>query len=1031
MKPARRLAPVHALLALAVLGSTPLDLEAQAAPDLFRDMRARSIGPAGMSGRVAAVDVVLADRNVVYVGGATGGLFKSADGGLSWTPVFDDEPALGIGAISVFQANPDVVWVGTGEGNPRNSAGVGRGVFKSIDGGRTWRSMGLERSERIARIVTHPDDPDVVWAGAMGPAWSDGDERGVYRTTDGGASWERVLWRGPRTGVADMVMDPSNPDHLLVAMWEFRRDPWFFTSGGPGSGLFETRDGGDTWREIGPSDGLPGGDLGRIGLAFAPSDPDVVYALVEATKSALLRSDDGGVSFHVVSDRSGIAPRPFYYADLRVDAYYVHRLYSLHGAIQVSEDQGRTWRTVVPSGIIHGDVHELWIDPDDARRMILGEDGGIAFTYDRGDHWRFVENLTLAQFYHVTVDDAVPFNVYGGLQDNGSWYGPSTVWENKGILNAYWHRVGGGDGFSVMNDPSSPHHGYSMSQQGSLVRFDKLTGLQLDIQPVHPDGIPLRFNWNAGLALDPVDSTTIYLGSQFVHRSRDHGRSWEIVSPDLTTDDPAKQHQMESGGLTLDATGAENHTTIVAIAPSPLEEGVIWVGTDDGNVQLTRDGGATWTNVRGAIRGVPEATWVPDVEPSHHEPGTAYATFDDHRRGNWETYLFRTRDYGAHWERLETEGVDGFAHVLVEDPVEPRLLFLGTEFGLWFSTDAGTHWMRWTSGVPAVPVRDAVVHPRDGDLVVGTHGRGVLVVDDVRPLREIAAGRAGAGVGLAAVPPPPALAADLGEAIGYRSTGHAMQQGEARPYGALLSFWSDTASSARVEVRDADEALVFSAAVRAHRGVNRVQWNLRPGGDADEEAFPRFVEVLPGRYGVTFAMNGEEAATTLEVRGDPRRPVALADLRERNEALREVARLTAVVDQGRSRLESALKAVGGTLEALGAEATVLRDQGTALRDTLQATLERLYTGSACQGICGGDVPAARMRSLGSSLYGMAEAPGENDLRKLAQARAAASEVVDGVNRVLADRVAPYRDALRAAGYTPFPDAPPLRSPGGV
>ncbi len=1031
MKPARRSALLLALFSFWPLASTPRHLGAQTDTDLFEDMRARSIGPAGMSGRVAAVDVALVDRNVIYVGGATGGLFKSADGGLSWSPVFDDQPALGIGAISVFQANPDVVWVGTGEGNPRNSAGVGRGVFKSVDGGRSWRFMGLGASERIARIVTHPTDPDVAWVGAMGPAWSDGEERGVYRTTDGGETWERVLWRNPRTGVADMVLDPSNPDHLLVAMWQFRRDPWFFTSGGPGSGLFETRDGGDSWRALGPADGLPAGELGRIGLAFARSDPHVVYALVEATKSALLRSEDGGGSFGVISDRPDVAPRPFYYADLRVDPLNENRLYSLHSAIQVSEDQGRTWRTVVSSGIIHGDVHELWIDPDDPRRMILGEDGGIAFTYDRGDHWRFVENLTLAQFYHVTIDNSVPFNVYGGLQDNGSWYGPSTVWENKGILNAYWHRVGGGDGFSVMNDPSSPRHGYSMSQQGSLTRFDKVTGLQEDIQPVHPDGIPLRFNWNAGLALDPHDSTTIYLGSQFVHRSSDHGRSWEIISPDLTTNDPAKQRQMESGGLTIDATGAENHTTVVTIAPSPLEEGVLWVGTDDGNVQLTRDDGATWTHVRGRIEGVPDATWVPDIEPSHHEAGTAYVTFDDHRRGNWETYLYRTRDYGAHWERLAQKGVDGFAHVLAEDPVEPRLLFLGTEFGLYFSTDDGSSWKAWTYGVPAVPIRDAVVHPRDGDLVLATHGRGILIVDDVRPLREIAAGRAGPGVALAASPPPPALAVDIGEAIGYRSTGHAMQQGEARPYGALLSFWSDTAGTARLEVRDAGDALVYSAPIPTRRGVNRVHWDLRPGGDADEAAFPRSVEVLPGRYAVSFRRGDVMTSTELEVRGDPRRPVATADLEARNDVLREVGGLNEVVTEGRIRLERALKAVGATLETLKDDDGTLRDQGTALRDTLQHALRTLYTGPECQGICGGDMPASRMRSLGFSLYGMAGAPGENDRIKLAQARAGAARIVEEVNRVLAQRVAPYRDALRAAGYTPFPEAPPLRSPGGA
>ncbi|HSM62121.1 MAG TPA: hypothetical protein VK849_15040, partial [Longimicrobiales bacterium] len=804
--------PLVPVLALLLASASPA--ATQDGPADYSDMAARSIGPAGMSGRVSDVEVVLRDRNVVYVGGATGGLFRSSDGGLTWDPVFDDQPALGIGAVAVFQPNPAIVWVGTGEGNPRNSAGVGRGLFKSIDGGETWSLVGLEGSERIHRIVTHPTDPDVAWVAALGPAWSDGEERGVFRTRDGGATWERVLFGNPRTGAADLVMDPSNPDKLFAAMWEFRRDPWFFTSGGPGSGLFVTHDGGDTWDRIEAEDGLPEGELGRIGIAVSASSPDVVYALVEAAKSALVRSDDGGRTWRTISDRDGIAPRPFYYADIRVDPKNENRIYSLHSAIQVSEDQGRTWRTVVPSQIIHGDVHELWIDPDDPRRMIIGEDGGIAFTYDRGGHWRFVENLTLAQFYHVTVDMETPFNVYGGLQDNGSWWGPSTVWESRGILNAHWRRVGGGDGFSVMSDPSDPRYGYSMSQQGSLQRFDKATGTRWGLQPVHPDGVPLRFNWNAGLVLDPYDSTTVYLGSQFVHRTRDHGASWEIISPDLTTDDPAKQRQMESGGLTLDATGAENHTTIVTIAPSPLERGVIWVGTDDGNVQITRDDGATWTNLIRNARGVPEATWVPDIEPSKHAPGRAYAVFDDHRRGNWETYVYRTEDYGASWTRLPTEGVDGFAHVLAEDPVAEDLLFLGTEFGLYMSTDGGSTWDHWTYGVPTVPVRDAVVHPRDGDLVIATHGRGILIVDDVRPLRALADGSVRHGQGPFMVPPPAALTVEIAEAIGYRSTGHAMQRGENRPSGALLSFWSAAEGSARLEVADEQDALVYSRGVQ-------------------------------------------------------------------------------------------------------------------------------------------------------------------------------------------------------------------------
>ncbi|MGD2068730.1 MAG: hypothetical protein PVI57_08670, partial [Gemmatimonadota bacterium] len=841
----------------------PAGARGQVGPDALAAVEARNIGPAGMSGRVAAVDVVLSDPTVIYVGSSTGGLFRSDDGGLTWDPVFDDQRVLGIGAVAVFQPNPDIVWVGTGEGNPRNSAGVGYGVWKSVDGGRTWHHLGLEGSERIHRIIPHPSDPDIVYVGAMGPAWSDSEERGVFRTTDGGETWERVLWVDERTGVGDLVMDPANPDKLIAGMWEFRRDPWFFESGGAGSGMYLTYDGGDSWTEITAEDGLPSGSLGRIGLAVSPTDPDVVYALVEAERSELVRSDDGGHTWTTVSDEEGIVPRPFYYADLRIDPSNENRIYSLHGSIQVSQDGGRNFRTVVSSRIIHGDVHELWIDPADSRHMIIGDDGGIGITYDRGDDWRFVENLALAQFYRIAVDDAVPFNVYGGLQDNGSWWGPSDVWENKGILNAHWRRVGGGDGFSTMPDWSDPEYGYSMSQQGNLLRFDRVTGARHDIQPIPPEPTgdqsgdppePLRFNWNAGFAQDPHDSTTIYIGSQYLHRSRDHGASWEVMSPDLTTDDPEKQRQDVSGGLTLDATGAENHTTIIDVSPSPLEPGVIWVATDDGNVQLTTDDGATWTNVGANIEGVPPATWVPDVEPSHHDPATAYVVFDDHRRGNWETYVFRTVDRGRSWERLPTGEVFGFAHDLAEDPGEPNLLFLGTEFGLWYSLDRGDSWQLWTSnGLPPAPVRAVLVHPRDVDLVVGTHGRAAWIVDDVRPLRELAADPSLTGRPVHLFTPPPARLHEVAEAIGYRSTGHAMWQGETRPYGALLSYWvggDASASRAEIVVADGQGGEVVALSGPAESGVNRVVWDLRAGEDAPAPS-TEGAEVLPGSYEVT------------------------------------------------------------------------------------------------------------------------------------------------------------------------------------
>lgn len=985
----------------------------------YAEMAARSIGPAGMSGRVSDVEVVLADRTIVYVGAATGGVFKSVDGGLTWDPVLDGESALGVGSVAVFQPNPDIVWVGTGEGNPRNSAGVGRGLFKSMDGGESWSLMGFEESERIHRVITHPTDPDVAYVGVMGPAWSDGQERGVYRTTDGGESWERVLWRNERTGIGDLVMDPRNPDKLFAAMWEFRREPWFLTSGGPGSGLFVTHDGGDNWTELTEEHGLPSGELGRIGVGIADSDPDVVYALVEAERSELVRSDDGGRSWRTINDDPGIVPRPFYYADLRVDPKNENRIYSLHSAVQVSEDQGRTWSTVVPSAIIHGDIHELWIDPDDPRRMILGEDGGIAFTYDRGDNWRFVENLPLAQFYHIDVDDMVPFNIYGGLQDNGSWYGPSTVWENKGILNAHWHRVGGGDGFSVMPDRADPERfGYSMSQGGNLQHFDKRTGARRSIRPVHPEGVPLRFNWNAGLSWDPHELGTIYLASQFVHRSRDQGRSWEIISPDLTTNDPAKQRADESGGLTVDASGAEMHTTIISVQVSHLDPDVIWVGSDDGNVQVTRDGGGNWTNVRGNVPGLPEGIWIPDVQPSKHVAGRAYLVAEDHRRGDWTPYVWVTEDFGQSWRSLASPAIDGFIHAIDEDPVAPDLLVLGTEFGLRVSTDRGQSWSSFTAGVPAVPIRDLVIHPRDGDLVLGTHGRALLVIDDIRPLRELAMDGGLRASAVHAFEPPPAYAVNVAEAIGYRSTGMAMQQGETRPVGALLSYWAAESGRARIEARDGEGTVVWSTSDGAVDGINRAVWNLRYGGDADE-GLPRQIMVAPGRYEITVSMGYATSGTTLDVLADPRDPVTLADHRAKVAALAEMSAVQRRVQEARERLDRVREGVEVVLGTLDDDDEALREQGLRLQGSAEGLVQEHFTGPTCQGMCRGDVTIQLVGAPMGRIAGEEGGPSANTRIMMEQARQAANEIVSDVDALVATDVEAYRTALLAAGYTPF------------
>lgn len=1000
------------LLTLAALGAPAA---AQEPITGIEALGVRNIGPAGMSGRVAAVDVVLSDPAVIYVGGATGGVFRSRDGGVSWQPIFDDQPALGIGAIAVFQPDPSLVWVGGGEGNPRNSAGVGDGLFRSRDGGDSWERVGLEGSERIHRVITHPTDPDIVWAGVMGPAWSDSEIRGVYKTVDGGDSWERVLYVDESTGVGDLVIDPSNPDRLLAGMWDYRRYPDFFHSGGPGSGLFLSEDGGSSWTRLGTEQGLPEGELGRIGLAISPSDPWIVYALVEATTSALLRSEDGGRTFSTVSDRPGIAPRPFYYADLRVDPADPDRIYTLHSSAQVSTDGGESFRTMVSSSILHGDVHELWIDPTDGRHMIMGNDGGIGITWDGGDNWRFVENLTLAQFYHISLDNRVPFNVYGGLQDNGSWFGPTDVWESKGILNAHWTRVGGGDGFSVFDDASSDRWGYSMSQGGNLQTFDRLTGQRRGIRPVHPDGVDLRFNWNAALSDDPLDPSALYLGSQFVHRTRDRGASWEVISPDLTTNDPAKQRWGESGGLTTDATGAETHTTLIDISPSPVMDGVIWAGSDDGNVQVTRDDGGSWNNTVAAMDGAPATGWVADIEPSHHEAGRAWVVFDEHRRGDWTPYLFRTDDFGNTWQRLGTD-IPAFLLSVEEDPHEPNLVFVGTEFGLYMTLDGGDAWQR-VSTIPAVPIRDLELHERDGDLVLGTHGRGVWVIDGIHALRELAGRPELAEAPVHLFESGPSWLHNTAEGIGYRSTGMAMWQGETRPYGALLTIQRGLPSGAEATIR-IDDGMGLQVARWTESldpGLNRVVWDLEAVDPAEGTDVVDGSSVWPGRYTVTVEVGGDSSSRTIEVHPDPRVPAPdRAAGRERVQALGEALRLSGVGQEAQRRVRMLQQSVNRVVDALAG------DQADRARELLDAVADyQEEVGGAAAAL---RAPAGRLRSGAGAVE-----PHERML--LERAAAAVDSIRTATDALLAGPASRFADAMGDDLPDGFPELTPLGGGG--
>ncbi|UCD24495.1 MAG: hypothetical protein JSW51_00830 [Gemmatimonadota bacterium] len=1021
------------LLALSLVAGAAATAWAQVDPGLLSSMKARSIGPAGMSGRVSAVDVVERDPNIIYLGSATGGVWKSVDRGLTWKPIFDDQPVSSIGDVAVFQAAPDIVWVGTGEGNVRNSAGVGNGIYKSMDGGETWEHLGLERSERIHRVVLHPTDPAIAYLAVLGPTWSDGAERGVYKTTDGGKTWDRVLYVNERTGAADLIMDPGNPNKLFVALWEHRRWPWFFTSGGPGSGLYVTHDAGETWKQLTEEDGLPKGELGRSGIAIARNDPNVVYALVEAEKSALLRSDDGGQSWRTVNDSRGINPRPFYYADIRVDPLNENRIYSLHSRITVSEDAGKNFATVVPSSIIHGDVHELWIHPEDSRFLIMGNDGGIGISFDRGENWRFVENLPLAQFYHLNLDMATPFNVYGGLQDNGSWFGPSSVWMSGGIRNVHWTRVGSGDGFATMADFGDPRWGYSMSQQGRLNRFDRVTGIRKEIQPVHPDGENLRFNWNAAINVDPMDSTTIYFGSQFVHKTTDRGETWTVISPDLTTNDPEKQRYSESGGITRDATGAENHTTIMTIAPSPVEEGVIWVGTDDGNVQLTVDGGTTWANVVNRIEGVPQNTWVPHIEPSKFHGGSAFVVFDDHRRGNWTSYLFVTEDYGRSWRSLANNGLVGFLHTVEQDPMVPYLLYAGSEFGLFMSLDGGESWFKWTHGTPTAPYRALMVHPRDHDLAMGTHGRGVYILDDVRPLRALATDPSMAMSPVLLFEPPPAIQYAIAEAIGYRSTGHSMFFGENRAYGALLSFWvgDSTASTATIEIAVGDE-VVRTVEQEVHIGLNRFVWNLRSDGfktlTSSGTSTGMATPVLPGDYSVRVIVREDTAEGTLRVDPDPRLEVPMRGRELKATAMLRVGQRTEVATEAVERIRATKKGLEAGLAALGEREDSASQElvvaGEALGMKLDS-LAALFVNPPGAGP-GGDPPvSSQLSRVYFSLQTSWDAPTEAQRLRLERAESELENALAELNDVFSGEVAVFRRQLVRAGLDVIPDVEEL------
>lgn len=864
--------------------------------DLVKNMNPRNIGPGGMSGRVTSIDVVLSNPDIIYAGTASGGLWKSTSGGIKWTPIFDNQITASVGAVAVQQSNPDVIWVGTGEGNPRNSLNGGYGIYKSLDGGKTWSSMGLENTRHIHRVLIDPINPNIVYVGAIGSPWGEHPERGVFKTTDGGKTWQKILFTNNKTGVADLVMDPNNHNKLIAALWEHKREPWFFNSGGEGSGIHITYDGGENWKKISPQDGLPEGDLGRIGLAIASNKPQIVYALVEAKKNGLYKSIDGGHKWEKVSENMDeIGNRPFYYADLYVDPKNENRIYSIFTYVNVSEDGGKSFKQLMPaygvSNGVHPDHHAWWIHPENGNFMIDGNDGGLNITKDGGSTWRFIGNLPVAQFYHISVDDEIPYNVYGGMQDNGSWRGPAYVWRDQGIRNSYWQEISFGDGFDVVPDPDNSRYGWSMSQQGFVSRYDWKTGNNYTVRPTHPNpDINLRFNWNAAINIDPVDKSTLYFGSQFVHKSTDKGETWSIISPDLTTNDPEKLRQHESGGLTMDATGAENHCTILVIEPSLVEKNMLWIGTDDGRIHYTRDGGSDWIEVTKNIKDLPKGSWITQIKASKTKKGEALLVANDYRRFNYTPYAYRTTNYGKTWKRIvDKDDTESYTLCIVEDEKEPNLMFLGTDDGLYISIDAGNEWTKWTNGFPTVSVKDLVIHPREDDLIIGTFGRAAWILDDIRPLREFAKNSKVTKDNIKLFEPPTAYMAAYQQPTGSRFGGDALYHGTNRGYGARFAYYFNSKSeeerdtvvqwdTLKLQIFDQERLIrTLKQKVPKENGIKYWTWYLDEKGveypsksTTKTKREPSGTRVLKGTYKAVLNYGNLSSETSIRVENDPR-----------------------------------------------------------------------------------------------------------------------------------------------------------------
>lgn len=983
----------------------------------------RSIGPANMGGRVTAIEGVPGDPRTFYVAGADGGLWKTGNGGVSFRGIFEDQPVYSIGALALAPSDPTVLWVGTGEGDPRNSASFGNGVYRSTDAGDTWKYLGLEDTERIKRIIVDPRNPDAAWVCALGHEWGPNDERGVFQTTDAGKTWKKVLFLDRSTGCSDIALDAQNPRILYAGMYTFLRKPWRFDSGAGQTAPYKSIDGGNTWKKI--VNGLPKQPMDRIGLATSVSQPNVVYLVTEFKNAGnLFRSDDRGETWRLVNSNPNINFRPFYYSDIRVDPKNADRVYSLAGGLYRSDDAGRTFNTI--GGGVHGDHQGFWIDPNDPTRLLSGSDGGYQVSYDLGATWEIINNIVLSQYYHVFFDLQQPYNLCGGLQDNGNWCGPSRT-PRAGILKDDWFTVSGGDGFYAVPNPAEPWLIYSNSQGGNIVITDIRSGNTRSIHPYPKrvgsagDGLAehkYRFNWDSPIYISPHDPKIVYFGGNVLFKSVDYGHSWEEISGDLTTNDKSKQ-QSSGGEVVVDNTAAEFHATIMTIAESPAKAGVIWVGTDDGFVQVTQDGGKSWTNVTANVRGLPANTWIARVEASYKEACTAYIAPDRHRDDDFRPYAFMTQDCGKTWTSIANGlPAKGYVQVVREDPTDANLLYLGTELGIFVSWDRGKSWASLRNNLPPVSVRDIKIHPREHDLIVATHGRGIWILDDVTPLRQIAAAL---NTDVQLFQPRPAVRWTTWNRDANR--GSKVYVAENPPYGALLYYYLKAAPTQPVTLTISDETGNVMRTLRpadARAGVNRMAWDLRHespqaaagGGGRGGGAAPWAV---PGQYTVTLRAAGQELRAPVLVNADPRINLARADyvaqtaaalqLRDLiGQADRALARMDAVRNQ-LQQLDAAMRVADQTGAVKAAEGSAsLADAMSTVRAALQKVLELRDEKMTrpIQGLGYRQFPRLReeLNSLSGQINGAAAPPTRSQLLRLNELRGETTQVMSEVDATL-------------------------------